>query len=209
MHRIIIAGSGTDVGKTVVSAILTVLMDGDYWKPIQCGAEENSDTAIMKKWIDTSRHSIHPPAYSLKAPLSPHHAARLENISIALDSITLPHTTRPLIIESVGGIFVPLTTRVLSIDLFQSWNCRWIIVSKHYVGSINHTLLTIEALKQRQIPMLGIIFNGEPNLNSETAILESSRLPVLGRLLPESNLNQQTVQRYAKQWQPHFSKLIH
>jgi dethiobiotin synthetase len=208
MHRIMVAGIGTDVGKTIVSAILTTLLNGDYWKPIQCGDEEDSDTATVKRWLDSTIYTIHPSAYSLKAPLSPHHAARLENTLIRLDSITLPQTTRPLIIEGVGGIFVPLTRNILSIDLFKSWDCKWVIVSKHYLGSINHTLLTIEVLKKLCLPILGIIFNGENNPDSEAAILKISQLPPLGRLLPEDKLNPQTIQRYAKQWQPLFSKLL-
>lgn len=207
MHKIMVAGIGTDVGKTIVSAILTTLLNGDYWKPIQCGEEENSDTATMKRWLDTTMHTIHRPAYSLKALLSPHHAARLENAAIDLSSIIIPKTSRPLIIEGVGGIFVPLTTRFLSIDLFKLWDCKWVIVSKHYLGSINHTLLTIEALQRLRLSILGIIFNGEPNPDSESAILEISQLPLLGRLYPETNLNQQTIQRYAKQWQPTFFRL--
>jgi dethiobiotin synthetase len=208
MHRIIVTGIGTDVGKTIVSAILTLLFKGDYWKPIQCGDEEHCDTATIKKWIDTSRHFIHPPAYSFKAPLSPHHAARLENISIKWNTIFFPQTSRPLIIEGVGGIFVPLTTTTLSFDLFKSWNCKWVVVSKHYLGSINHTLLTLEVLKQRQIPILGIIFNGNPNPDSETAILETSQIPFLGRLFPEPHITKKTLQNYVKQWQPNFSKLL-
>lgn len=205
-NKIIVAGIGTDVGKTIVSAILTTVLNGDYWKPIQCGDEE--DTVTVKRWLDTTIHTIHPPAYSLKAPVSPHHAARLETSSIKLDSIVLPQTARPLIIEAVGGILVPLTLNTLSIDLFKSWDCKWVIVSKHYLGSINHTLLTIEVLKKLCLPILGIIFNGEPNPDSEAAILEISQLPVLGKLVPEVNLNSQTIQRYAKQWHPLFSKLL-
>lgn len=208
MCKIIVSGIGTGVGKTVVAAILTTLLDGDYWKPIQCGDEKNSDTHTMKKLIDTNRHHIHPPAYSLKAPKSPHHAARLENNSINLDSIILPETTRPLIIEGVGGILVPLNTKTLCVDLFAKWNCRWIIVSKHYLGSINHTLLTIEALKRRKISIAGIIFNGKVNPDSETAILEISQTPFLGRLLDEKKLNQQTIQKYAIQWKTQLSNLL-
>lgn len=208
MHRIMVAGISTDVGKTIVSAILTMLFNGDYWKPIQCGDEENSDTSMMKKWLDMTRHSIYAPAYSLCAPLSPHHAARLENSVIQLNTIALPQTTRPLIIEGVGGILVPLTMKTLAIELFASWNCKWVIVSKHYLGSINHTLLSIEALKQRHIPILGLIFNGEPNPDSESAILEISQLPILGRLLPEASFTSKIFQMYVKQWQPHFSKLL-
>lgn len=203
-----VAGIGTDIGKTIVSAILTTLLNGDYWKPIQCGDEENSDTAIMKNLLETTKHTIHLPAYSLKAPLSPHHAARLENISIELDSIILPQTIRPLIIEGVGGILVPLTLKKSSLDLFKSWNCQWIIVSKHYLGSINHTLLTIAVLKKLCIPILGIIFNGEPNPDSESVIVDISQTQILGRLLPEINLNLQSIQRYATQWKPIFSTIF-
>lgn len=209
MQKIIVAGSGTNVGKTIVSAILTTLLAGDYWKPIQCcSANEESDTAVMKKMIDTTKHCIYPPTYALKSSLSPHHAARLEGISIHLGAITAPQTTRPLIIEGVGGIFVPTSTKALSFDLFKRWNSPWIIVSKHYLGSINHTLLTIDALKRQGIAIAGLIFNGEPNRDSEAAILEISQLALLGRLLPEATIDQQTIQRYAKQWHPRISLLI-
>jgi dethiobiotin synthetase len=208
MHNIIVAGIGTEVGKTVVSAILTTLFKGDYWKPIECGDEKHSDTSAMRRLIDTTKHRIYNPQYSLKTPLSPHHAARLENISINIDSITLPEAKHPLIIESIGGIFVPLTTQILSFDLFKSWNGQWIIVSKHYLGSINHTLLTLHALKQYGIRIAGLIFNGEPNVDTEAAVLEISQLPLLGRLLPETNINLNTIQRYAKKWHPRFSTLI-
>lgn len=209
MHKIMIAGIGTDVGKTIVSTILTTLLNGDYWKPIQCGDEENSDTAQVKKWLASINATIHPPAYSLKAPLSPHHSARLENTLINLDSIKLPKTTRPLVIEGIGGIFVPLAQKTLSIELFKSWNCQWILVSRHYLGSINHTLLTIGALKQLCLPILGLIFNGEHNPDNENTILEISQLLFLARLLPETHLNLNIIQRYAKQWQPNFSKILH
>jgi dethiobiotin synthetase len=192
-----VAGISTDVGKTLVSGILALLFQADYWKPIQCSEE---DLVFMEQWA----HKIHPSAYALKAPLSPHHAARLENLTIAPQKITIPATDRTLIIEGVGGVLVPLTTNITTLDLFHTWDCQWVIVSKHYLGSINHTLLTVEALKQRNVPILGLIFNGEPNLDSEAAILETTKLPCLGRLLPEAHLNKETLQRYAKQWQHNF-----
>lgn len=208
MPNIMVAGTGTDIGKTVVSAILTTLLKGDYWKPIQCGTPTHSDTATMQKLIDVQQHEIHLPVYALKAPLSPHHAARLENITIDIESIIPPLTTRPLIIEGVGGVYVPLTTRTLSIDLFKLWDCRWILVSKHELGSINHTLLTCEALKSHRVSLAGIIFNGQPSVDSEAAILEISGLPLIGRLFPEAEINRQTIQRYAKQWQNTLPQLI-
>lgn len=198
MPNILVAGIGTGVGKTVSAAILTLLFEGDYWKPIECG---DSDSKTMQKWLDISR--IHPPRYLFQAPVSPHHAARLENRSIQLD-FDLPPTHRTLIIESVGGIFVPLTSRFTSIDLFKRWNCHWVIVSHHYLGSINHTLLTLQALKQQQVATLGIIFNGVPDPDSETAILEISQLPCLGRLFPEAHIDINTLHRYANKWRPHF-----
>lgn len=196
MNKIIVAGIDTDVGKTLVSAILTTCLQGEYWKPIQCGDDKDSDT--IKKWMIP----VHESVYSLKAPLSPHHAARLENTSICMNRIVPPITTRPLIIESAGGIFVPLNNSVLSFDVFKNWNASWVIVSRHYLGSINHTLLTIDTLKRNNVSIAGIIFNGKPCLDSEDAILEITKIKVIGRLLPEPQINFETIQRYAKQWNP-------
>jgi dethiobiotin synthetase len=204
-----VAGIGTDVGKTLVSAILTTQLQADYWKPIQSGDEECLDTTLMRRWLDPSKHKVHQPAYSFKAPLSPHHASRLEGVSIDAHKMIVPDTSKTLIIEGVGGVFVPLSIDLLSIDVFQEWNCRWVIVSKHYLGSINHTLLTIEALKQRNIPILGIIFNGLKNDDSEAAIIQNSKVPFLARLLPEQNFNQQTIQRYALQWRSIMQNLLY
>lgn len=197
---IIITGSGPDIGKTVVSAIFVSSLQGDYWKPIECGSEENSDTATIRSLVNPAHHCIFEPAYALKAPLSPHHAARLENTTIEARFIHPPRTTRCLIVETAGGICVPLTHSILSLDVLKSWNARWVVVSKHYLGSINHTLLTIQTLKNLHIPVAGIVFNGEPNQDSEMAILTFSQLPLLGRLLPEANLNPLIIQKYAKQW---------
>lgn len=202
-----VAGIGTEVGKTVVSGILATLLQADYWKPVQSGSENESDTTIMKQWLDTEKHMIHPPSYSFQAPLSPHHAAFLENITVDIESIKIPTTKRNLVIEGVGGIYVPLTTTELTIDRFSTWNCGWIVVSKHYLGSINHTLLTIEALKRRQVPLLGIIFNGESNPQTERTLLEISKLRCLGRLFPEQKLTPTIIQRYAKEWKPNFSPI--
>lgn len=193
-----VAGSGTNVGKTLVSAILTTCLKGEYWKPIESGEK---DSTKIKEWIDLP---IHPSIYSFAAPLSPHHAARLEEIQIDLGKIKIPQHRSSLIIEGVGGVLVPLTFQATTLDLFKEWNCDWVIVSKNELGSINHTLLTLEVLKQSKVSILGIIFNGEPNLDSERAILQFSNLPQIGRLLPEPNLNQKIIQNYAKVWEPKF-----
>jgi dethiobiotin synthetase len=198
MSRIIVSGIGTGVGKTIASAVLTKLLHGDYWKPVECGMDRDSE--IMHRLIDSNLHIIHPSAYCLKAPLSPHHAARLENVILNPSEISIPHTERPLIIEMAGGILTPLTQNILNIDAFQMWKGDWILVSQHYLGSINHTLLTIEALKKRSISLLGIIFNGIPDQDSEEVILQISKLSFLGRLLPMKTLTQTTIQGIAHQW---------
>lgn len=196
MDRIIVAGIGTDVGKTVVSAILAHQLSADYWKPVECGG---SDSQTIRELIGSR---VHPPAYSFKAPLSPHAAARLENKEIG--TIAIPATKKPLIIEGVGGIFVPLTNSLLSIDLFKTWPAKWIIVSRHYLGSINHTLLTLHALKMLNILVHGIVFNGEPNLDSESAILDKIQPAFCERLFPEAHINSTIIKKYGEQWSKLF-----
>ncbi len=207
MNKIIVAGIGTGVGKTLVSAILMKILQADYWKPIYCGDENTSDNNTIRQLVDADVHTIHPTAYALKAPLSPHHAAYLENISIDLTTIIPPRTSKTLIIESVGGVLVPLKTNIVTLDLFQSWQAEWVLVSKNYLGSINHTLLTIEALKNRGVSILGIIFNGELNPQSEISILQISGLRFLGRILPEISPTSNTIQKYAHTWQKQFQSL--
>jgi len=203
MNRIIVTGQGTDVGKTVVACIVATILKADYWKPVECGAESDSKTVQQL----LRRDVVHPPHYSLMAPLSPHAAAKLEGISLDFEAISPPKTERPLVMETAGGIFVPITTTTLVIDLFSKWNASWIIVSKHYLGSINHTLLTWQALQLRNVPILGVIFNGEPNPDSEEAILAISKMPFLARLLPEQSVNRVMIQRYAQEWKSAFSHL--
>lgn len=200
MKKIVVAGCGTDVGKTVVSSILVTALDGDYWKPIQCGNLEKSDANRVQEWVPKMKGIIHPSSYSLKAAVSPHHAAQLENRTIDLIQIIPPEGTRTLIIESAGGVLVPLNDKELTIDLFQTWDAYWILVSKHYLGSINHTLLTVEALKNRGINLHSILFNGAPNRYTEEAILTYSKVLCLGRLFQEKSINHKIIQRYAKQW---------
>ncbi len=208
MQKVIVTGSGPDIGKTVVSAILTTLIKGDYWKPIECADEMGSDSQKIKTLIDSNQHQIHPSAYTFRTAVSPHHAARLENRVIKPESILLPQTRRSLVIETAGGVFVPLTTTFQQLNLFKQWDAHWIVVSRHYLGSINHTLLTIEALKNHHLSILGLIFNGEPNPDSEEAILQISQLPFLERLLPEKTISKKTIQRYAKKWQTGLSKIF-
>lgn len=201
----IVAGIGTNVGKTVVSAILATHLQADYWKPIESGTAAESDTAAMHTLVDAERCTIHPPRYAFQAPLAPHHAARLEGRAIEACNLAKPQTERPLVVEMAGGVCVPITTQLLAVDVFAEWNVPWILVSRNYLGSINHTLLSVEALNVRSIPIAGLIFNDHPNRDSEEAILNISKLPLLGRVLAELRIDRHTIQRYATLWHSQLS----
>lgn len=197
MRKIAVAGIGTDVGKTLVSAILAIALDADYWKPIQCGLCKDRKT--IENLLQESRRT-HLEAFDLKAPRSPHHAAKLEGFEIDTAHIALPTTSRTLIIEGCGGIFVPLNAHMLTIDLFEQWDCEWVIVSRHYIGSINHTMLTLEALQQRNLNVRGIIFNGDPCPHTENAILTFSNTRCIARIYQEEQWTAKKVRFYAQKW---------
>lgn len=200
MHKFIISGIGPDIGKTLVSAILVNVLNAYYWKPIQCGNLEDSDTLTVQRLVPQASPRCLPEAYRLKHPLSPHHAAALEGITINTANISEPTANLPFIIECAGGLLVPLNKEKLQLDLYAEWNCSWILVSKHYLGSINQTLLSIEALKSRNINLIGIVFNGSPNPQTEEPILQRANVPMLGRLLPKLSINTQTIQHLANLW---------
>lgn len=173
--KLFITGIGTDVGKTIASAIITEALEADYWKPIQAGDLENCDTQKVKKYISNAKTKFHKNAYALQTPASPHLAAQLDGIKIYLEKIVEPQTKNHLVIEGAGGIFVPLSETNCVIDLIQN-DYKVVVVSRHYLGSINHTLLTIEALKNKSIPIAGIIFSGDINQSTEEIILKKPML---------------------------------
>jgi dethiobiotin synthetase len=176
-----ITGIGTDIGKTIVSAILVQSLKGEYWKPIQSGNLEQLDSSIVKK-LTSFEPIIHPEYYLFKTPVSPHLAAEIEYKSIDIKRLNLPNSIAPLIVEGAGGLMVPLTNNTYIKDLIKHFDLSVILVVKHYLGSINHTLLTIESLKFFNISLAGIIFNGEPNLSSEKIIEQYTNAPILGRV---------------------------
>ena len=198
---LIVAGIGTGVGKTLVSAILTHLLGGAYWKPISCGTP--CDAAIIKNLLLPS-HTIYPPAYHFKAPLSPHLAAALEGREIQLEKIIPPKTSSPLIVETVGGIYTPLRSDTQALSFFQRLSAHWVLVSSHYLGSLNHTLLTLHALAAHKIPLKGILFNGEEDPENEALLQEAAGVPCLGSVRPESLINRARIEEYAKAWKHHF-----
>lgn len=202
--QFVVAGIGTEIGKTIVSTILVEALQADYWKPIQSGALEDSDTEAVRRLISNSGTQFHPEAYRLTEPLSPHAAADIDGVHISLDNIVLPQTSNALVVELAGGLMVPLNERELNIDLVQRWGLPVILVSRNYLGSINHTLLSIDACRSRDIPILGIIFNGPTVTSSESFILSYTNIPCLGRIGQEDTLTKDVIRHYADQ----FAELI-
>ena len=192
-----VSGIGTEVGKTIVSAILAEALKADYWKPIQAGDLEQSDSIKVRDLLSNESTQIHPESYRLKRPMSPHAAAEKEQVAIELSAIPLPNTNRPLIVEGAGGLLVPINKKECIIDLVDSLKLEVILVSKHYLGSINHTLLSIEALEARSIPIKGIIFNGQPNHDTESIILSKSGLKMIARIPTMKSVNKQSVKALA------------
>ncbi|MCS6823021.1 MAG: dethiobiotin synthase [Cytophagaceae bacterium] len=188
----------TDSGKTVVSAILCKALQADYWKPVQCGLPADTDT--VKSLLGNTYSICHQEVYRLKMPASPHVAAKAENINIHLHDIRLPqHDQNTLIIEGAGGILVPLNDNEYVIDIAEKFNAQVILVSNHYLGSINHTLLTCAELKKRNLRVKGIVFNGNPYPEAEEHILRKTGYKCLLRIKPEKEVNEEMITRYAIQ----------
>lgn len=181
---VFVTGTGTGVGKTVVSAGLASALDGDYWKPVQTGCLEDSDTDTVTRLAALGPGRTHPPAHVYQAPLSPHEAARLEGAAIDLADFALPGTDRALVVEGAGGLLVPLNDRHTMADLMSRLGLPCVLVALSGLGTINHTLLSLEALKARHIPLLGVVMNGEPNAANADAIRSFGGVPVLLELAP-------------------------
>jgi dethiobiotin synthetase len=182
MQSYFITGNGTDVGKTVVSAILTEAWQADYWKPIQSGALEGSDRNTIGALISNSKTVIHPENYIFQAVASPHLAAQAENQQIDFDNLALPKTSNNLIIEGAGGLLVPLNQKYYAIDLARKFSLPVILVCRYYLGAINHTLLSIDYLLRNNFKIHGLVLNGDTNQDLEHAIMNFIPLPILLRL---------------------------
>jgi dethiobiotin synthetase len=190
-----ITGIDTDSGKTLTSAIVCEALQADYWKPIQCGLPRDTDT--VKSLVSNENINFYNEAYLLKTPASPHAAAKVEGIRICLDNIVLPQTNNSLVIEGAGGCLVPLNESDFVIDLAFKFAAPIILVADLYLGSINHTLLTVSLLKQRNALVKGIVFNGVPNIDSEEIILQHSGYKKLLHIHPEEVLTRDTIKKYA------------
>ncbi len=180
--RIVVAGTDTGIGKTVFSAALTDALDGFYWKPIQAGLDEETDSQTVLRLSGLAAERVLPEAYRLRTPASPHLAAELDGVTIEHQDLLVPEKDRPLLIEGAGGLLVPLTRNTTYLDLMARWRAPVVLCARTTLGTINHSLLSIEALRARGVAMLGIAFIGEANVESERIITEMGRVRRLGRL---------------------------
>jgi dethiobiotin synthetase len=196
MKQYFIAGIGTDVGKTLASAILVEALEADYWKPIQAGELNNTDSMKVRSLISNSKTVIHPEAFLLSEPLSPHAAAEIDEIQIKLKDIILPQTSNSLIIEGAGGLMTPINENDLMIDLIKKLDVEVILISEYYLGSINHTLLSAYALQSNNIPVAGIVFNGTSVPSSEQYILKHTGLKHLLSIEEEEIIDKNTILKY-------------
>jgi dethiobiotin synthetase len=180
MSAYFITANDTNAGKTLISALLTKQLNAHYWKPIQAGIEDGTDSETVEKLLGNSSKIISP-RYTLKTPASPHYAAEIEGIEMKLTDFDLPHQ-RPLIVEGAGGLLVPINNKDTIADMIAYFDLEVIFVSKHYLGSINHTLLSILEMQRRNLKIKGIIFNGNPYPSAEKFILENTGIKMIGRL---------------------------
>lgn len=198
---VIVTGTDTGIGKTVFAAALAGALRATYWKPIQCGLEGGGDTKRVQALSGLPPEHILPEAYRLAMAASPHRAAEAEGIEISLAKLGLPKVAGPLVIEGAGGLMVPVNRQTLLIDVFASWRLPVVLVARTTLGTINHSLLSIEALNGRNIPILGIAFVGEEIANTERTICEMGNVRRLGRLPPLDTL---TSEKLAGAFAAHF-----
>jgi dethiobiotin synthetase len=194
--RLIVSGTDTDVGKTVFSAALAGALDTNYWKPVQAGHEDGTDALRVMELSGLAPERILPERYILNTPASPHYAARLDGITIDdRELLPPPPGKRPLVIEGAGGLMVPVNDDTLFIDIFARWKLPLVLCARTALGTINHSLLSIEAVKHRDIPLLGIAFIGEEQAESERIICKLGGVRRLGRLPHLSPLTRDSLRR--------------
>ncbi|WP_216905997.1 dethiobiotin synthase [Synechococcus sp. CCY 0621] len=196
--QLVVCGTDTDVGKTVVSALLVQGLGAHYWKPVQSGLEDGGDSGRVQRLLDLPPERLWPEAYRLTAPVSPHWAAERDGLSIDPARLVLPDWDGPLVVETAGGLLVPLRRDWLQIDQIAVWGLPVLLVARSGLGTLNHTLLSLEALKRRSIPVLGLVLNGEPHPDNPRTLAAIGGVPVLAELPPLDPLDREGLER---QWQ--------
>lgn len=191
-----ITGIDTEVGKTMISAIVTEALEADYWKPIQAGDLDNSDTHKVERLISNKKTKFHKNTFALMTPMSPHAAAEIDGVTVSSKTIIRPETDNDLVVEGAGGLLVPISDSETIADLIAPTD-KVILVSRHYLGSINHTLLSIEALRCRGLDCFGIIYSGNETKTTEDIIEKMSGVPVIGRVEEEEEFTAEVIKKYA------------
>lgn len=194
---IAILGIHTGIGKTIAAAVLAEAMGADYWKPVQAGMEER-DMAVVKQLLTDGENRVHEEAVKLTRPMSPHAAAAIDGIDIDYTTFAWPKTDKTLLVETAGGILSPMSAHATMADFVAHYNMPAILIAQNYLGSINHTLLSIEVLKARGVKLLGIVVNGYPNLSSETFIEQYSKVPIIARIPHFDTLDNKSISTFAR-----------
>jgi len=205
MNTYFITGISTEVGKTVASAIITEALQADYWKPIQAGELDNCDTKKVKQLISNKKSQFNDNAYALKTPMSPHAAAEIDGIIIDIKKIKAPKTKNNIVIEGAGGLLVPLNNTQTILDIIKP-NYKVIVVSRHYLGSINHTLLTVNLLKEKGFNC-SILFSGNEHKTTEAIIKKTCNVPIIGRIEEEPYFDKNVILEYAEIFRNELLKL--
>ncbi|TYA52139.1 dethiobiotin synthase [Formosa maritima] len=196
MKTYFVTGVSTDVGKTIASAILVEALQADYWKPIQAGELENCDTKKVEKLVSNKRSKFHPNSFALKTPMSPHAAADIDEVSINVKDIKEPKTKNHLVIEGAGGLLVPINSKQTVLDIIKPEH-HVVVVSRHYLGSINHTLLTVNLLKEKGF-QVSIIYSGNEHKTTEDIIKKMTNVPIIGRIEEEPYFDKNVILEYAE-----------
>jgi len=195
--QLVVCGTDTDVGKTVVSALLVQGLGAHYWKPVQSGLEDGGDSGRVQRLLDLPAERLWPEAYRLTAPVSPHWAAERDGLTIDPARLALPAWDGPLVVETAGGLLVPLRRDWLQIDQIAAWGLPVLLVARSGLGTLNHTLLSLEALERRSIPVLGLVLNGDPHPDNPRTLAALGGVPVLAELPPLDPLDREGLER---QW---------
>jgi dethiobiotin synthetase len=194
---IIISGIHTGIGKTVCSAVICQALGYDYWKPVQAGELDKSDSVFIRQNVSNKNCIIHPERYALSLPASPHYAAAIDGVEIKPEDFSLPKTENQLVVETAGGVMSPLANSFLIIDLMKQLDLPAIVVSNNYLGSINHTLLTVAAMQQRNITIKGLVFSGNEFASTREFILQYTKLPLLFSIPQFEKITPQVIADFA------------
>lgn len=207
MKGYFVTGIGTGVGKTLVSAILTEALHADYWKPIQAGDLDKTDTHFVQSIIANEQSVLHPERYRLTVPASPHYAAEVDGVDISLHDFQLPATDHVLIVEGAGGVMVPINDKDVMLDLMYQLGLPVVVVSHNYLGSINHTLLTVDAIVNMGMVVAGIVFNGAETPSTESIIARQTGVPILGRIDTLPTITPATIAPYVQYFRERFKDM--